>query len=65
MAVASIDYERIDHNLLQLLQMIKSMEQMIITAQQQSNIPNTNIIISALDDYRNEIALVIEQQGKR
>ena len=65
MAVASIDYERIYHKLLQLLQMIKSMEQMIITAQQQSNIPNTNIIISALDDYRNEIALVIEQQGKR
>ena len=65
MAVSSIDYEKIDHTLLQLLQMIKSMEQMIVAAQQQSNISNTNVIMSALDDYRNEIALVIEQQGKR
>lgn len=65
MAVASIDYEKVDHNLMQLLQMIKSMEQMIVLTQQQTQIPNTNVIVSALDDYRNEIALVIEQQGKR
>jgi hypothetical protein len=65
MAVSSIDYEKIDHGLLQILQMIKSMEQMVVASQQQSQIPNTNIFISALDDYRNEVALEIERQGKR
>lgn len=65
MAVSSIDYEKVDQGLLQILQMIKSMEQMVSSAQQATPILNTNVFINALDDYRNEVALEIEKQGKR
>lgn len=64
MAVASVDYEKVDMKLLTVLQMISSLEQMV-SAGDISTIAGNGEFIIALDLYRNCIALEIEKQGKR
>jgi hypothetical protein len=61
MAVSSIDYEKVDMVLLNIIQMISSLEHMV-SAQ---NVDGTSDFIYALDTYRNKVALFIEVQGKR
>jgi hypothetical protein len=61
MAVASIDYEKVDMILLNIIQMISSLEHMA-SAQ---NVDGTADFIYALDAYRNKVALAIEAQGSR
>lgn len=64
MAVSSIDYEKVDVALLQVLQILKNTEQLIASSGT-AQVPGTSVFISAIDDYRNEIAMEIEKQGKR
>jgi hypothetical protein len=64
MALANIDYEKVDMRLLTVLQMITSLEQMV-SAADISAISGTSDFIIAADNYRNAVALAIETQGKR
>jgi hypothetical protein len=64
MPISSLDYEKVDVALLQILQIIKNTEQMIASSGT-TQVPGTADFIAALDDYRNEIAMEIERQGKR
>jgi hypothetical protein len=63
MATSSVDYEKVDMSLLQVLQTIKIMEDMILNVSG-LQIP-TGKIVAALDDYRNNVAIEIERQGSR
>jgi hypothetical protein len=64
MALSNIDYEKVDMQLLSVLQMLGSIESMVASANV-STIPTTAAFLLALDSYRNEIALEIEKQGRR
>jgi hypothetical protein len=64
MPLAIIDYEKVDLQLLNVIHMLKSIESMVASANI-STIPNTGEFLAALDSYRNECALEIEQQGSR
>jgi hypothetical protein len=64
MALANIDYEKVDPRLLSLLQQIHSFES-IITGLDVNTISGVADMIANLDGFRNNIALEIERQGKR
>jgi len=64
MAVSSIDYEKVDVQLLSMLQMLVSMEQMCV-ATKITNTAASSEFINAVDKFRNEVALEIEIQGAR
>jgi len=64
MAVSSIDYEKVDQRLLQLLQLISSVEMLASSAPIADTVGVSNIIIE-LDKFRNIVALEIERQGAR
>jgi len=64
MAVSSIDYEKIDQRLLQLLQLISSLE-MLASSAPIENTTGVGVIITELDKFRNIVALEIEKQGAR
>ncbi len=65
MALSSIDYEKVDVGLLSILQMLGSLESIVSNTNNTTLVPNTNIFINAIDDYRNEVGLMIEKQGRR
>jgi hypothetical protein len=61
MAVATIDYELVDHALLVILTYLSNLESMIVN----QKIPTTNHFITEISKFRNEVALEIERQGTR
>ena len=64
MPLSRIDYEKVDLQLMSVIHMLNSIEAQIASAGI-SKVPNTDVFITAIDDYRNEIALEVERQGKR
>lgn len=63
MPVSSIDYEKVNMQLLALIQHLNSIEVMSVQAQVPGTV--TSDFIHALDLFRSAVALEIEVQGKR
>ena len=61
MAIASIDYEKVESMLLTVLMQLNSLQNQVVMV----SVSGTKEFVNAIDTYRNSVALEIEKQGTR
>jgi hypothetical protein len=64
MALSRIDYEKVDPIVFSILSLISNLET-VISQERAPQTDETLRLITALDDYRNSLALYIEEKARR
>lgn len=64
MPLSIVDYENVPPTIFSVLSLLASLEN-VISSEAMPVLPSTKTMISAIDEYRNSLALFIEEVGKR
>jgi hypothetical protein len=64
MALSRIDYEMVDPIVFSILSLISNLET-VISQERAPQTDETPRLIAALDDYRNSLALYVEEKARR